>query len=164
MASSGTWSLALCWLALLFPLGLLYPKALGSLTFTSCPSFSQAEGRVFAPTVQIHVPGIVWWPTPVKCLRMDLFLRLGVACPESLSLSLSCARLFATPWTENPHPWDFLGKSTGVGCRFLLQGIFPTQASNPGLPHCRQTLPSEPLVEPVIYRNVIYFQLTAQRR
>ena len=38
------------------------------------------------------------------------------------------------------RPWDFLGKSTGVGCHFLLQGIFPTQGSNPGLPHCRQTL------------------------
>ena len=38
------------------------------------------------------------------------------------------------------HPWDFPGKSTGVGCHFLLQGIFPTQGLNPGLPHCRQTL------------------------
>ena len=37
-------------------------------------------------------------------------------------------------------PWDFLGKSTGVGCHFLLQGYFLTQGSNPGLPHCRQTL------------------------
>ena len=37
-------------------------------------------------------------------------------------------------------PWDFPGKSTRVGCHFLLQGIFPTQGSNPGLPHCRQTL------------------------
>ena len=27
-----------------------------------------------------------------------------------------------------------------VDCHFLLQGIFPTQESNPGLPHCRQTL------------------------
>ena len=35
-------------------------------------------------------------------------------------------------------PWDFPGKSTGVGCHFLLQRIFPTQGSNPGLPHCRQ--------------------------
>ena len=33
-----------------------------------------------------------------------------------------------------------LGDSTGVGCHFLLQGIFPAQGSNPGLPHCRQTL------------------------
>ena len=27
-------------------------------------------------------------------------------------------------------PWDFPGKKTGVGCHFLLQGIFPTQGSN----------------------------------
>ena len=27
-----------------------------------------------------------------------------------------------------------------MGCHFLLQGIFPTQGWNPGLPHCRQTL------------------------
>ena len=38
------------------------------------------------------------------------------------------------------RPWDCPGKSTGVGCRFLLQEIFPTQGSNPGLLHCRQTL------------------------
>ena len=38
------------------------------------------------------------------------------------------------------HPWDFPGKSTGVGCHFLLQRIFLIQGSNPGLLHCRQTL------------------------
>ena len=32
------------------------------------------------------------------------------------------------------------GRSTGVGCHFLLQGIFLTQGLNPGLTHCRQTL------------------------
>ena len=32
------------------------------------------------------------------------------------------------------------GKNTGVGYYFLLQGIFPTQGSNPGLPHWRQML------------------------
>ena len=37
-------------------------------------------------------------------------------------------------------PWDFPGKSTGVGCHFLLQRIFLTQGSNLGLAHCRQTL------------------------
>ena len=30
-------------------------------------------------------------------------------------------------------PWDFPGKDTGLGCHFLLQGIFWTQGSNPGL-------------------------------
>ena len=38
------------------------------------------------------------------------------------------------------HPWDFPGKSAGVGCHFLLQRIFPTHGSNLGLPHYRQTL------------------------
>ena len=31
--------------------------------------------------------------------------------------------------------WDFLGKNTGMGSHFLLQGIFPTQGSNPHLLH-----------------------------
>ena len=28
-------------------------------------------------------------------------------------------------------PWDFPGNNTGVGCHFFLQGIFPTQGSEP---------------------------------
>ena len=50
--------------------------------------------------------------------------------------------------------WDFPGKNTGVGCHALLQGIFPTQGSNPGLPHCRWILlPSEPPGKPDIKHN-----------
>ena len=37
-------------------------------------------------------------------------------------------------------PWNSPGKNTGVGCHFLIQGIFPIQGSNLGLPHCRQIL------------------------
>ena len=40
--------------------------------------------------------------------------------------------------TRLPRPWDSPGQNTGVGS--LLQGIFPTQGSNPGVPHCRQIL------------------------
>ena len=58
--------------------------------------------------------------------------------------SLSRVWLFATPWTVACTrflcPWDFLSKSTGVGCHCFLQGIFLTQGSNPGLLHCRQML------------------------
>ena len=57
--------------------------------------------------------------------------------------SLSCVQLFATPWTvayQAPLSMGFPGKGTGVGCHFLLQGIFLTQGLNLGLPHCRQTL------------------------
>ena len=42
-------------------------------------------------------------------------------------------------WYEK-SPWDFPGNSTGVDSHFLLQGIFLTQGSNLGLPHCRQML------------------------
>ena len=35
---------------------------------------------------------------------------------------------------------DFPGKNTGEGCHALLQGIFPTQGSNPGLRHYRWVL------------------------
>ena len=37
-------------------------------------------------------------------------------------------------------PWNSPDQNTGVGSLSLLQGIFPTQGSNPGLPHCRQIL------------------------
>ena len=37
-------------------------------------------------------------------------------------------------------PWNSLGQNTEVGSLSLLQGIFPTQGSNPRLPRCRQIL------------------------
>ena len=46
---------------------------------------------------------------------------------------LSCVLLFVTLWTSP-------GQNTGVGGLSFLQGIFPTQGSNPGLPHCRWIL------------------------
>ena len=37
-------------------------------------------------------------------------------------------------------PWNSLGKNTGIGSHSLFYGIFLTQESNPGLPHCTQVL------------------------
>ena len=53
---------------------------------------------------------------------------------------------------------EFLGKNSGVGCHFVLQGIFPTQGSNLGLPHCRQILYhlSHPWSPVQHYNNIIY--------
>ena len=53
--------------------------------------------------------------------------------------SLSRVQLFATPWTIY-SPWNSPGQNTGVGSLSLLQGIFPTQGSNPGLLYCRRIL------------------------
>ena len=38
-----------------------------------------------------------------------------------------------------PHGLISPGQNTGVGSLSLLQGIFPTQESNPGLPHCKES-------------------------
>ena len=50
-----------------------------------------------------------------------------------LCVQLSRVQRFATPWTVAARllcPWDFPGRNTGVGCHFLLQGIFLMQQSN----------------------------------
>ena len=58
----------------------------------------------------------------------------------------SCVRLFATPWavaSQAPLSRDSPGEIIGMGCHALLQGIFPTQRSNPCLPqllYCSQIL------------------------
>ena len=63
---------------------------------------------------------------------------------DSLAFTRSTLRPCGLKPTRLRRPWDFPGKSTGVGCHFLLQGIFLTQGSNPGPLHYRQTLlPSE---------------------
>ena len=54
-----------------------------------------------------------------------------------------------------PHelysPRNSPGHNSGVGSLFLLQGIFPTQGSNRGLPYCRQILL---LAEPQVVKNL----------
>ena len=53
---------------------------------------------------------------------------------------LLCERRSFVSDSLQPHglysPWNSPGQNTGVGNLSLLQGIFPTQGSNPGLPHC----------------------------
>ena len=43
-------------------------------------------------------------------------------------------------WTGLYNPWTSPGQNTGLGGLSLLQGIFPTQGLNTGLPHCRWIL------------------------
>ena len=61
-----------------------------------------------------------------------------------LCLVTQSCQTFCNPmdcsWPGYSVHGDSPGKNTGVGCHALLQGIFPTQESNPGLLHCRWTL------------------------
>ena len=63
----------------------------------------------------------------------------------------SCAALCnsMTVAHQAPLSMNFSGKNTRVGCHFLLQGIFPTQRSNPHLLHFPHwQVDSLPLVPP----------------
>ena len=53
---------------------------------------------------------------------------------------LSHVQLFVTPYCSPPGSSVHGILQARVGYHFLLQGIFPTQGPNSGLPHCRQTL------------------------
>ena len=91
-----------------------------------------------------------WEKSP--CVSVLLFIKLG-SWSRSVILKMfmqlracklspfSHVLLFATLWTVPARllcPWDSPGKNTGVGSYSLLQEIFPTQGSNPGLPYCGQ--------------------------
>ena len=69
----------------------------------------------------------------LQCMKVKSESEVTQSCPTP-----------SDPMDHKPtrllHSWDFPGKSAGVDCHFLLQGIFSTQESKPGLPHCRQML------------------------
>ena len=84
---------------------------------------------------------------------MLLFLTAGVWLLLDCSKYSKQTRLVERNWSEShsvlsdslqPHglytPWNSPGQNTGVGSLSLLQGIFPTQESKPGLLPCRQIL------------------------
>ena len=58
--------------------------------------------------------------------------------------NLKCESRSVVSDSLQPHglysPWNSPGQNTGVGSLSLLQGNFPTQGSNLGLPHCRRIL------------------------
>ena len=69
-----------------------------------------------------------------------------MVCPMCL---LGHVRLFVTPWTAGSSVHgDSPGKSTGVGCHFLLHGIFPTQGLNPCLESAALQVDALPLAPP----------------
>ena len=56
-------------------------------------------------------------------------------------MSESCSVMSDSLWPHGLYsPWNSPGQNTGVDSLCLLQGIFPTHGSNPGLLHCRQIL------------------------
>ena len=68
-------------------------------------------------------------------------LKEGPEHSRCSKTSESCSVVSDSLWPHGLYSlWDSPGQNTGVSSLSLLQGIFSTQGSNPGLPHCRQIL------------------------
>ena len=101
-----------------------------SLSFLTCKT-----GIMQGPYAQAWLQGS-------NALRILEQGRSPDSCPQSQMLACVRAQSLQSCPTLRPHglqptrllcPWDSPGKDTGVGSQALLQGIFPTQGSNPGL-------------------------------
>ena len=69
--------------------------------------------------------------------RQILYCLNHQGSPKEVKVAQSCLTLCdRIDYTV----WNSPGQNPGVGSLSLLQGIFPTQGSNPGLPHCGQIL------------------------
>ena len=94
------------------------------------------------PDVPLYFLNHLLWLLNISSVSVLFFCFWGAEC-ESERVSHSVVS--NTLW---PHPlqptrllclWNSPVKNTGVSCHFLLQGIFPTQGLNWGLPLYRQT-------------------------
>ena len=95
------------------------------------------------------------------CVRADVCSRADV-CVCMLMCVCLAARSYLTLQPQGLYPvrllcpQDFPSKKTGVGSHSLLQGIFLTQGSNPGLLHCRRFLYLGRQGSPALYPEALY--------
>ena len=86
------------------------------------------------------------WPVPRCAETAEKAVTSNVVSgdlPSRLLVTQSCLTLCNLADCSPARllcPWSSPGKNTGLGFSFLLQGIFPTQGSNPCLLQCRQIL------------------------
>ena len=106
---------------------LLYSKANQPYTYID-PLFFGFPSHLGHQRALSRVPCAIQWVLTVCVCVCCLLSRVRLLRPHRLQL----ARLLCS--------WNSPAKNTAVGSHFLLQGIFPTQGSNPGLLHCKQTL------------------------
>ena len=84
-------------------------------------------------------------------------LFFSVPCLVGQSHPTLCDPMNCSPPGSSVHG-DLPDKNTGVGCHALLQGIFPTQGLNAGLPPCRWILCHQsPQGNPLFFSELHYY-------
>ena len=111
------------------------------IPWTEKPSRLQSTGLQRVGHNWATSPHLTSFTDKANPVAQIYIITVGVAgCMRSAASVVSSSFRLWTIVTRLFCPWDFPGKSTGVGCHFLLQEIFQTQGLNPGLLHYRQTL------------------------
>ena len=91
---------------------------------------------------------------PLKKIGIDgYFTKMNTCMWWCFSVAKFCGS-FANPWDCNPPAplsMGFPGKNTGVGCQFLLQGIFPTHVEPESPELAGRFFTTEPLEKPCVY-------------
>ena len=89
----------------------------------------------------VHYSTCLQWPrhgNQSRCPSTNEWINCSTCILWNEWVSESCSVGSDSLWPHGLYsPWNSPGQNTGVGSRSLLQGIFPTQGSNPGLLHCR---------------------------
>ena len=147
-AAKGLWEVSWCEICGFMKPGSLWVLLIGERLVDWAPGesgillgfeggFCQFTKDHWAVSNQIRISGQHWEP----CLAVWL-VPISVCCPEHTPGESESHSVMSD--SLQPHelysPWNSLGQNTRVGSLSLLQGIFPTQGSNPGLSHCRRIL------------------------
>ena len=103
---------------------------------TQCEKQEFAWKQEFARMEEAQIQDL--WRGEGPGLRIG-WRALGMEGVVKVKVPQLCLTL-CDPMSRLYSPWNSPGHNTGVGSLSLLQGIFPTQGLNSGLPHCRWIL------------------------
>ena len=117
--SQGEWSALVCpfhWVVVRYQGGYL------GESWSSTFWFQPVWGYLLVGSIQL---------TSSTCWGFNICCVLCLVTQSCLTLwdPMDCSPRGSSVHVDSP------GKNTGVSCHAFLQGIFPTQGSNPGLPH-----------------------------
>ena len=113
-----------------------------------CPSFCDTSRHLINQEAGFLFQHFIWTITNNQKSWKKSTVNIHVLCLVAQLCPTLCDPMCCSLPGSSVHG-DSPGKNTRVGYHALLQGIFRGQGLNPGLPHCRWSLPAEPPGKPM---------------
>ena len=112
----------------------VHGESLGKTIGVACYALLQG---ILMTLDRTHVSCLLHWQVgPLPLVQEDFFSIMFQKSPSEVGASHLGMSNSLQPY-ELYSSWNSPGQNTGVGCLFLLQGIFLTQELNQGFLHCR---------------------------